>query len=140
MCGTMMYSELRAAGGSVFHDNTTASDVAYFVTAGGDGYTEAGTWVTYSDQASIAKITTYAKTKGLGGVFVFDTSMDTLDFGTGTFTYELTKQIAAACGPPSPPAPSGCPGGSLQACMSACPPTPLKAYKACVADCARRCK
>ena len=78
----------------------------------------------------------------LSGVFIFDTSMDTIDFGTGRFTYELTNQIASALGPhspPPPPAPSGCPGGSLSACMSACPPSPLAAYQACVADCAKRC-
>jgi len=139
LCGTMMYNELRAAGGSYYHDSATASDVAYFPSPGGDAYTEAGTWVSYNDQKSIAAITDYAKSKALAGVFVFDTSMDTIDFSSGTFTYELTNQIAEALGPAPGPAPSGCPGGSLEACMSACPATPLAAYKACVADCTKRC-
>ena len=45
--------------------------------------------------------------------------------------------------PPSPsppsPAPSGCPGGSLSACIGLCPSSPAVAYQACVQQCAKRC-
>ena len=42
--------------------------------------------------------------------------------------------------PPSPPAPpSGCPGGTLAACMGLCPASPPAAYQACAAECAKRC-
>lgn len=45
--------------------------------------------------------------------------------------------------PPSPtpkptPTPSDCPGGSLEACIGACP-SQLKAYQACVSECIKRC-
>ena len=42
--------------------------------------------------------------------------------------------------PPTPPAPpSGCPGGSLTACIGLCPASPPAAYQACVANCAAKC-
>jgi len=46
--------------------------------------------------------------------------------------------------PPTPPAPptpspSGCPGGSLSACIGLCPSDPPVVYKACVQNCAQRC-
>lgn len=42
---------------------------------------------------------------------------------------------------PSPPGPtpSGCPGGSLSACIDLCPSDPAVAFKACVEDCTKRC-
>jgi cellulose 1,4-beta-cellobiosidase len=41
---------------------------------------------------------------------------------------------------PTPaPAPSGCPGGSLTACMDLCPSDPPAAYQACVESCVKRC-
>jgi cellulose 1,4-beta-cellobiosidase len=42
---------------------------------------------------------------------------------------------------PSSPSPSGgnCPGGTLDKCMDLCPATPPAAFKACVADCVKRC-
>merc|ERR1711970_548739 len=44
--------------------------------------------------------------------------------------------------PPTPtpptPSPSGCPGGSLAACMHLCPSDPA-AYEACMRDCQIRC-
>eukprot|EP00041_Stephanoeca_diplocostata_P029829 m.888884 g.888884 ORF g.888884 m.888884 type:complete len:348 (+) comp23640_c0_seq6:889-1932(+) len=42
-------------------------------------------------------------------------------------------------GPNPPPPPSGCPGGNLAACIALCPSNPPDAYKACVADCVKRC-
>ena len=45
--------------------------------------------------------------------------------------------------PPGPtppgPVPSGCPGGSLSACIGLCPSTPPVAYQDCVQDCVERC-
>eukprot|EP00041_Stephanoeca_diplocostata_P015625 m.299096 g.299096 ORF g.299096 m.299096 type:complete len:451 (-) comp20103_c0_seq1:333-1685(-) len=39
----------------------------------------------------------------------------------------------------SEPVPSGCPGGSMSACMQQCPASPPPAYRACVASCADHC-
>jgi len=44
----------------------------------------------------VTAITNYAKTKGLSGVFVFDTSMDSVN--NGQFTYDLTNAIASTLG------------------------------------------
>ena len=41
--------------------------------------------------------------------------------------------------PPAPGPPSGCPGGSLSACIALCPSTPPVAYQDCVQDCVKRC-
>merc|ERR1712166_790251 len=41
--------------------------------------------------------------------------------------------------PPTPPPPSGCPGGTLSACIGVCPSNPVVAYKACVNACVARC-
>jgi len=65
-CGVYMYSEILAAlGGSeanAYHDEETQSDIAYMTQAGQDGgYTEAGTWITYSGTKSIAAIIDYTK-------------------------------------------------------------------------------
>eukprot|EP00041_Stephanoeca_diplocostata_P002122 m.23497 g.23497 ORF g.23497 m.23497 type:complete len:512 (+) comp12951_c0_seq1:70-1605(+) len=40
--------------------------------------------------------------------------------------------------PPSPPSPSGCPGGTLKACIALCP-TSHPAYDDCVEECLKRC-
>jgi cellulose 1,4-beta-cellobiosidase len=40
---------------------------------------------------------------------------------------------------PTPPAPSGCPGGSLSACIGLCPSDPPVVYSTCVKSCAKRC-
>jgi len=54
------------------------------------------------------------------------------DFGT---TYPGGKP-----GPTPPgPTPSGCPGGSITACIGLCPSNPPIAYKDCVESCAKRC-
>ena len=43
-------------------------------------------------------------------------------------------------GPTPPgPTPSGCPGGSLSACMDLCPSDPPIAFKDCVQSCEKRC-
>jgi hypothetical protein len=43
----------------------------------------------------------------------------------------------AAPTPAGPP--SGCPGGTLAACIGLCPSNPPAAYQACVGDCVKRC-
>jgi chitinase len=91
-CGTLMYSEIISAKADLYYyDNTTQSAIAYFSKAGADG-TPAGTWVSYNDMRSVRFIAKWAKSKGLGGVFVFDSSMDT--FENGEWTYTLMNAIA----------------------------------------------
>ena len=41
---------------------------------------------------------------------------------------------------PTPPGPSGCPGGDLSSCMDLCPTSPPDAFKACVQLCVKDCK
>lgn len=60
----------------------------------GDGWTEAGTWITFADQNTVAAFTKYAKKMQLGGVFAFDVSEDSIDFSTGDPTYELLNKVA----------------------------------------------
>jgi len=101
-CGVMMYTEILAAlGGSesgAYHDKDTESDIAYMTQAGQDGYTAAGTWISYSGAKSIAAIIEYTKKNNLAGAFIFDTSMDTGAGGGGQFT--LMNQIADGLGKP----------------------------------------
>jgi len=114
-CGVMMYTEIQAAGCDSTFDEETQSDIAYCSSAGSDGYTEAGTWVTYNSKKSIEAITQYSLDNKLAGVFVFDTSMDTKQF-------ELMNGIAdqlSGAGPaptPSPPAPT--PSGTFFKCSN----------------------
>jgi len=96
MCGTMMYSEIQAAKPTYYYDNTSQSAIGFWSSTGADSWTAAGTWVSYNDVTSVTAITNYAKTKGLSGVFFFDTSMDSVD--NGQFTYALTNAIANALG------------------------------------------
>jgi len=46
----------------------------------------------YNDPRSAVAITKWAKSLGLGGVFIFDSSMDTIS--GGQFTYEISNAIA----------------------------------------------
>ena len=92
-CGTLMYSEVLSAGADLnAYDNETETAIAYFSRAGADG-TPAGTWVTYNDERSVRAIARWARKKGLGGVFVFDSSMDTRS-AAGEWTYTLMNAIA----------------------------------------------
>lgn len=96
-CGTMMYSELQAAKAQdTYYDTVTKSDIAYFSSAGADSHTEKGTWLSYNGVDSVKAITQYAVDLGLAGVFVFDTSMDSMS--GGQFTYELSNAIAGVLG------------------------------------------
>jgi len=92
MCGTMMYSEIQAAKPTTTYDTQTESTIGYWSQTGSDGYTAAGTWLTYNDARSVTAITKYGMDNKLSGVFVFDTSMDSVQ--GGSFTYELTNVIA----------------------------------------------
>lgn len=96
MCGSMMYSEIMAAQPSTFYDNTTESVIGYFPTAGADGYTEAGTWLSYNDPVSAKAFVEYEKKQGLAGMFIYSTDMDTNK--GGTYTYEMMNAIADAMG------------------------------------------
>ncbi len=103
MCGTYMYSEvLNALGGSeqgAYHDPATVSDIAYMTEPGKDGgYTEAGTWITFSGAKSIKAIIDYANSLNLAGAFIWDTSMDTVSGGSQTYT--LMNLIADGLGKP----------------------------------------
>ena len=96
-----MYSETVAAIGSAgssvtYYDEETQSDIAYFTGMGADGYTTPGTWITYNGARSMQAIASYVVAQGLGGAFLFDTSMDTLE--SGTWTYNLTHTVANALG------------------------------------------
>jgi len=96
MCGTMMYSEIQAGKPTTYYDTTSQSTIGFWNSMGADGWTEAGTWISYNDLTSVAAITNYAKTEGLAGVFVFDTSMDGIT--NNQFTYDLTNKIADTMG------------------------------------------
>ena len=97
-CGTYMYDEVLAAlggpGSTTFYDNETQSDIAYFTGVGADGYTTPGTWVSYNGERSVKAIAAYAKALGLGGAFVFEPSMDTVDSSGSTWSYTLMNAIA----------------------------------------------
>jgi chitinase len=97
MCGTMMFSEIQFGKPTTYYDNTSQSMIGFWNTQGADGWTEAGTWISYNEETSVTAITNYAKTKGLSGVFVFDSSMDSVTSG-GQFTYTLTNLIAQTLG------------------------------------------
>ena len=56
LCGSMMYSEILAAKPQTYSDNVTKTTIGYLATAGADGYTEAGTWMTYNDLDSVKEV------------------------------------------------------------------------------------
>ena len=114
LCGTIAYSELMAANpDKVYEDPVTKSSIAFFSKGtAGKFCCGAGTWVSYNSASSIAAITAFAQEKKLGGVFIYDSSMDTIS-KNGQFTYTLMNQIAAAChgglAPSAPPTPAPTP-------------------------------
>jgi len=92
-CGTMMFSETEAAKPQdKYFDPLTHSDIAYFSSAGADSHTDKGIWLSYNGVQSITDIVNYAKNLNLAGVFIFDTSMDSME--GGQFTYKLMNTIA----------------------------------------------
>ena len=53
---------------------------------------------------------------------------------------EIGSTFAGSPTPPGPtPTPSGCPGGTITACMALCPSTPPVAFQDCAEECAKRC-
>jgi hypothetical protein len=75
LCGSMMWSEIAAAKPHTFYDNVTQSAIGYFPAAGADnGYTEAGTWITYTDVSSAKAVVKYGQQQGLAGQRVLLTS------------------------------------------------------------------
>lgn len=122
-CGVMMYSEILAAGCDTTFDDETKSDIMYCSSAGNDGYTEAGTWITYNSLESIEGITQYAMDNGLAGVFAFDTSMDTIaDGANGGFSFKLMNAMADTLegGPAPGPSPGPSPSDSFKCVNSQC--------------------
>jgi len=97
MCGTMMYSEVINGKPDTFYDNQTQSMIGYWNSMGADGWTEKGTWISYNEETSTTAITKYAMSKGLAGIFGFDSSMDSVST-SGQFTYDLMNTIANTLG------------------------------------------
>lgn len=62
LCGTYMYSEIRAAGPDYYFDTQTNTAISYMKSDSQDGWTKAGTWFTYNDKTSIEGITKYIST------------------------------------------------------------------------------
>ena len=75
---------------------TGQSNIGYLAADSADSHTMAGTWVSFNDKDSLSAIAKYVNDLGLGGAFVFDLSMDTIDYSSGAPTYELTKGLADA--------------------------------------------
>ena len=126
LCGTYMYSEVIAAGFDVTHDAETNTDIGYMHAASGDAWTAAGVWASFTTVETSNKIASWAVSKGLLGVMAFDSSMDTIDFDTGTPTYKYMNGIADALGKPQPsPTPPGpTPPGPTPPGPSPSPPAP----------------
>eukprot|EP01065_Artemidia_motanka_P008473 TRINITY_DN14277_c0_g1_i1.p1 TRINITY_DN14277_c0_g1~~TRINITY_DN14277_c0_g1_i1.p1 ORF type:complete len:457 (+),score=184.19 TRINITY_DN14277_c0_g1_i1:75-1445(+) len=76
LCGTLMISEIQAMSPQVVTDEQTQTRI---------GYTSDGVWISFDDETTAPLKAKLAKTKDLGGVFVFDTSMDTLSGSTHTY-------------------------------------------------------
>lgn len=66
--------------------------IGYLADEGKDGYTPAGTWISYLNKETVKAQVEYAMNLGLGGAFAWDCTMDTIS--NGEFTYELTHQMA----------------------------------------------
>jgi GH18 family chitinase len=107
LCGSMMYSEILEAGCPSVWDNETQSDIAYCETEGKDGYTPAGTWMSWNSIKSAQAFVAWEIAQGMAGIFVYSTDMDTVDSG-GTWTYKYMNAMADAIGsaPTTPPTPA----------------------------------
>lgn len=136
-CGTLMYSEIMAQAPKNFWDTTTESDIGYWESDTPDA--AKGTWVSYNSKKSIDRITAYVQEKGVAGLFIFDTSMDTVT-SSGEWTYELMNQIADQIGghgpapAPSPPAPGPGPGPAPGPAPGPIPPGTCRALSPQVTD------
>jgi chitinase len=97
-CGSLMYSEIVAAGFETIFDNVTMSNIGYLNKDSGDGSTKKGTWLTFNDKDSLFNITKYAMEQSLAGVFTWDATMDTVDYDAAKPTFELSKMIVKTMG------------------------------------------
>jgi len=120
LCGSMMWSEIKAAKPETVFDEQTQSTIGYFTGAGADGgYTEAGTWLTYNDVKSATAVVDWQKAQGLAGTFIYSADMDTSD-------YEMMNAIADALGKtpapaPQPSGPNECnPSKTCNVCTTCC--------------------
>lgn len=52
-CGSMMHSEIVAAGFETIFDEASGSNIGYLKEDSADGYTKAGTWISYVDKDAI---------------------------------------------------------------------------------------
>merc|ERR1712110_1290365 len=64
LCGTLMVSEINDAQPQVFTDTVSNTRI---------GYTSEGVWISYDDETTAPAKAALVKSKGLRGVFVFDT-------------------------------------------------------------------
>ena len=129
MCGLYMYSEILAAGGDQWYDNQTQSGVAFFPKQGQDGYTAAGTWISYNPPQSVAAIVQYADAMGVRGVFAFDSSQDTKDYKLMNLIADTLGGHGSAAPPaPAPPSPPGPPGPSPTPGHGVCAGKPAGMY------------
>lgn len=76
----------------------------------------------------------------LAGVFLFDTSMDSMDFSTGQFTYELTTVVNTVLKGGQPPSHNVCQPVSECNVCSACCKSYLKTQSDCDACVQAECK
>jgi hypothetical protein len=76
---------------------------------------------------------------GAATVRVFGTRRPAAPRTTGTGQWTSSAMAHSRRRRRLQPPPPKCPGGTLARCMDACPSQPLSAYKACCAECAKRC-
>lgn len=60
LCGSLMYSETIAANPTNYYNNATQTMIGYFENDSSDGWTKAGTWITYNELTSVKAIAEYA--------------------------------------------------------------------------------
>lgn len=54
-----MYGEIVAAGAKTYYDQVTQTAIGYVHKTSDDGWTEAGTWISFNDKNSIKAITQF---------------------------------------------------------------------------------
>jgi hypothetical protein len=133
MCGTMMYSEIQAGKPTYYYDNQTQSAIGWWSSMGADGWTQPGTWISYNDVTSVTAISQWAMDQGLNGVFIFDTSMDSIS--GSSFTYEIMNTIADTLGDHGDGGSNTCDPTNCQVCTACCKSYPTQAAcDQCVSD------
>jgi len=135
MCGTMMYSEIQAAKPTYYYDTATQSAIGYWSSMGADSWTQPGTWISYNDVKSVNAISQWSMDQGLDGVFIFDTSMDSIS--GSSFTYEIMNAIADTLGDHGGGGGNSttCDPNNCQVCQQCCQTFPSQSdCDACVAS------